>query len=141
GNVDLYYVMSTWNPYQSVLMRSRVGYHPTMTPAVAERVTIKEWKGPGAFRPFDHRGEEWTTTSVEGDGSTGWQVADLPRDGRNLRLRFGLHGGDAEILLVERNQEPFPDTEKADALYASLKAGRYGRILRCETGIRSNDAD
>ncbi|MBE7557536.1 DUF4185 domain-containing protein [bacterium] len=141
----LYYTLSTWNPYQVVLMQSEIGRPLPMRPGREKRATLapgdKSWKrsAPECAQWLDAEdGRRLTTFTDEGDAATGYLWRRLPCDDRNLRLAFNVSGGQAEVLLLEGAAD-LPDRADPAQLYRDLKAGRYGDVVQCAWG-RNHDA-
>jgi hypothetical protein len=141
----LHYTMSTWNPYQVVLMRSRLGASlPPEEKLEDVKLPFANWsRSSDEF--FVREGTGINTFAASGDNSTGWMWERLPMDNRNRSLRFTVHGGIAEALLVEGpdttlfGADPFSYGEDAAAVYADLKRGSYGRVVRRVSGLQSNE--
>lgn len=143
---EIFYTMSTWNPYQVVLMRSTVGTSPPSESGTrAESTTIPgdpSWNTsrPDFLAPFTRDAIPHVTTYRQppGDAVTGVAWRWLPRDDANESLRFSVHGGHAELLLLEGPGD-IPLTATPAAILAALKSGKYGRVVESATGLDDND--
>ncbi len=144
----VFFTMSTWNPYQVVIMRADLGY-PDRLGERHEVTTVMapvghEWTVHGDFLRAFERNERphWSTYAKWGDADRG--VAHLPLVGsRDGALEFTVHGGHAEIVLVQENQAPpeeIPVTE-VSAFHKALKRGAYGPVVECIRGPDSNAVD
>lgn len=145
GVLELFYTMSTWNPYQVVLMSSKFSTaHAKMVTEPARRTTM-----PGSFewnlltdtaffsRGLTEGGMPYIKTSYKGEyvrqGAIWHQVDPDPRF---ERLQFEVWGGDAEVILIEGGVQ-FPDKiEDVREFYDAVKAGDYGRIVRVAKGMQ-----
>lgn len=138
---ELYYTMSSWNPYQVVIMRSVL----STSPAPAGPYTIQQTLGhnlwarcpAGIAASFTRNGRAHLTTYGD-DDKTGWLWQKLPIG--TTEVSFTVHGGHAEIFLLE-NSSGLPASGSIEATELNLRSGAYGRIVRRATGVDSNDAD
>ncbi|HYC77853.1 MAG TPA: DUF4185 domain-containing protein [Planctomycetota bacterium] len=153
GDADrctLVYTMSTWNPYQVVLMRSDVGRPDAVAAAasrpVAERATIPGdpgWTVLGdPLVRFDRKGAPHVTT-FGARGDAGRTVAHVPfRAGDDDRLAFTLHGGTSWVALVREGATAPPErVEDVAAFRARLFGGAFGEIVDAVAGPASNAVD
>lgn len=147
GQLDLFYTLSTWNPYQVMLMRSSFGSTDATGPKTYS--PRREYSMPGAddwhpltegvfFRPR-LSGAGLPFVQMEGNGGlgdTGAMWMPVPTDPELTRIEFEVWHGDAEVVLVEAGPA-FPDhVEDVEAFYTEVKAGRYGRVARVAKGLR-----
>lgn len=138
---ELYYTMSTWNPYQVVIMKSVVGTSPPPPfPPVFEQVLDNDrWHRfpAGVADDFPREGiPHITTFTVEqGDANRGWLWQKLPEGTQSIS--FQIHGGQAEVFLIE-NFTGLPAAGEISQISSRLRAGDYGRIVRRATGVNSN---
>ena len=112
GRCTLYYTLSTWNPYQVVLMSSEIG-EPLPPRATTPR---EETLQPG--------GEGWT----RGGGAL-WRR--LPGDATWLKFHVSGPGGD--VVLIEGDAD-IPTDADPGTFYRDLKDGRWGRVVACAWG-------
>jgi len=145
---SVFFTMSTWNPYQVVIMRADLGYPDRL--GEREKVTKvmapddDEWTVHGNFLQSIERNERphWSTYAQWGDANRG--VAHLPLIGSaDGALEFTVHGGHAEIVLVQETEAPpeaIPLTELS-AFHAALKSGAHGTVVECIRGPDSNELD
>jgi hypothetical protein len=141
----LVYTMSTWNPYQVVVMSSDVGQPDRVEPRRTSRTltlpTREPWRGGGAFRPFERAGAPHVTTYGErGDAGTG-AASWLFTCGEEAELTFALHGGFGEVVLVEEPATAPPPAAAIGTFYRDLKAGRHGKVLEAIAGPGQNERD
>ena len=144
----VYYTMSTWNPYQAVLMRSEIGTAVAAEPypAVTQYLMPGDanWaRTPGDFfANFTHNSVPHITTFAgAGDATTGCMWSWLPRDRRNQRLQFTVHGGHAEVMLLSGGGDIPVGSGTAADLYPRIKAGEFGEVVYCTWGHDTNDTD
>ena len=81
-----------------------------------------------------------TTYGAKGDDDMGMMWRFLPRDNGLRHLRFSVHGGHAEVMLVQ-GPTPVPVTGDFPAIRKALLAGKYGRVLEVATGLDSNERE
>lgn len=141
----IYYTLSAWQPYQAFLVRSEIG-EPIQRPAG----TIADYIIPGDdsweksstdfFKSFIRNGAAYITTfGPMGDASEGLMWRYLPRDRKNIALRFSVHGGHAEVMLVEGGADiPVHQTDLA-GLYKQIRQGNYGTVVRSTRGKDNNN--
>lgn len=144
----VHFTMSTWNPYQVVLMQADLGYperlgdRKQVTTSIAP--TSEGWVQHGDFLRAFERGDRahWSTHAKAGDADRG--VAHYPLVGSSdAVLEFRVHGGHGEIVLVKETQEPpvdLPVTELS-SFHEALKAGTYGQVVECVRGAHANESD
>lgn len=140
----IYYTLSTWNPYQTVLMRSTVG-EPVPLSTATENVKLMPggdgWinSSPDFFVPLTIVGKPYISTyNSQGDAGTGVTWTWLPRDKRNRQLALEVTGGRAEVILIEGGDE-IPASVPAADLYPRIKSGEFGDVVQCSWGHDSND--
>jgi hypothetical protein len=143
----IYYTMSTWNPYQTVLMSSEIGEPAALEPSqtVTEQFTPGDasWQKSSStfFVNFTHNGVPHITTYAAGaDSDTGIMWRWLPRDTRNRRLQYTVHGGHAEVMVLSGGVD-IPSGFTAAELYPRIKAGEFGEVVLCTVGHDANDVD
>ena len=141
----IYYTLSTWRPYQTVLMRSEIGEPQASAPGQQETTALlppdAEWHKSSAnfYRALDpHGSAQICTYANRGDADTGWMWRWLPRDRKNVRLQFDVYGGHAEVMLLEGGQD-IPTKGDVAAMYRQIKAGTYGDVVQCTWGHDHND--
>ncbi len=138
---ELYYTMSTWNPYQVVIMKSVVGTSPAppFPPALEQVLENDRWQRYPANVaddfPRDGIPHITTFTAAEGDANRGWLWQNLPAGTQSVS--FQIHGGHAEAFLLE-NFTGLPAAGNISYISSRLRAGDYGRIVRRATGVNSN---
>jgi hypothetical protein len=120
GVLSLVYVMSTWNPYQAHLMRTRIALEENPSTAKARGDGLAKaklvnadfsqgltgWQASGTpFIKFTGTdGKPNITTYVDGDGATGKIWQDFTVDATTSELSFKVYGGDARVMLVRGNE-------------------------------------
>lgn len=150
GNADacqIYYMMSTWNPYQAVLMRSEIG--KPLPPSAAETTTTMQfvpgddsWRrsSSGFYREEIRSGAKTICTYAgKQDADTGWMWRWLPRDTLNRRLKFTVCGGAGEVFVLAGGGDIPVSGVSAQELYPRLKQGEFGEVVLCTWGHNSND--
>ena len=142
----LTYMVSGWNPYQAFLAQSDLG-QPTPYPAHTEAIPLlpatEGWhtSSPDTFKQFDLQGCPYVTTYGKGgDAATGLTWTWLPQDANNVRLEFRVHGGHAEVLLIEGPAD-IPTAGSLSLLYQSIRGGTYGAVLHRTKGCDSNETE
>jgi Domain of unknown function (DUF4185) len=147
SRATLFFVLSTWNPYQVVLMRTDVGAPRGAAASRPSRVLrtlpgSEEWTSPpGFFEGFERAGKRHVTTFTERrDAATGVAWLDLKTERRGS-VSFSLHGGQGEVVLVAGRQAPPAPVTDPPAFYERLKAGAFGRVLEAVSGANSNGQD
>jgi hypothetical protein len=140
------YMMSAWNPYQAFLLQSDLG-RPISPPARLETVCLMPAEGDwhtssqDTFRPFELRGCPYVTTYAQGgDAAKGLTWTWLPQDTNHVNLEFRLHGGHAEVLLVEGDAQ-IPTQGDPAILYPLIRGGQYGPVLHRAAGRDSNETE
>jgi len=140
------YTMSTWNPYQAILMQSDIGYPDQLPPERNSTfVTLpgsRGWKVSGNFlRPFVWtNGVPYVTSYADhGDADMGVAQYGFLPSSRDQALEFGVHGGDAEVVLIEQTNDTPTSPPDIPQFYAALKRGDYGRVVETVIGPQSND--
>jgi hypothetical protein len=145
NRLTIVYTMSTWNPYQAVLMQSDIGYPSQVSEMISSLTTLPGsagWTVSGSFL----RNFVWTNgvphvTSYADNGDADLGVAQYGffASGCDQALEFGVHGGDAEVVLIEQSQDVPTVGPDVPAFYAALKRGDYGRVVETVIGPQSND--
>lgn len=142
----IYYTLSTWNPYQFVLMSSEIG--APVAPESAQNITEQVIPGDAGwektstdfFTSFTKSGVPHITTyAAGGDAATGCMWRYLPRDMRNRRLQFTVHGGGAEVMVLSGGGDIPTEGVSAASLYPRIKSGEFGEVVHCTWGHDSND--
>lgn len=145
GRLELTYTMSTWNPYQVVLMRSSFAAPSPLAPKPPTKVMSMpgdpSWtrltEGATFTRGLDASGQPhvvFATGPDFGERTAMWR--DVPADPSITRIEFEVWAGDAEVVLIEGGK-PFPHSiADATVFYHALKAGEYGRVVRAAAGLR-----
>jgi len=156
SNCQLYFTLSTWNPYRLVLMRAQWPIPqdpPTTNSRVLHPGDVAWATTPGvwftSFRrknTFTQVTEPWISTHDDlGDNNPNDDVGVmwcwLPRNDKNKTLSFFYHGGDQEVLLLEGSMPGPPLIGNIATTYNSLKAGVYGRVVECAFGPGANNID
>lgn len=151
GDADtcrIYYTMSTWNPYQVVLMRSEIGAplppESTKTATTTFMPGDADWTMTSSdfFVPATHNGSPYITTlTPQGTGARGCMWRWLPRDAANRNLRFSLYGGLAEVMVLSGGGDIPVEGETAASLYPRIKNGEFGEVVFCSWGHQSDDID
>jgi|GEM_PF-2555466 len=142
----IFYTMSTWNPYQVVVMSSDIGSRDgAEKPAKRKEQTLPgdaRWTTSGPFlRSFERKGIPHVTSFAgKGDRDQGvahWGFAATEEGS----ISFTIHGGEGELVLV-RDEEP-PPAKIADValFYDALKAGVHGPVVEAIAGPGTNDED
>ncbi|MCX7017980.1 MAG: DUF4185 domain-containing protein [Candidatus Sumerlaeota bacterium] len=145
----IYYAMSTWNPYQAIMMRSEIGQplRPDELKMETRTETLRlmpggvNWNMTSAdfFTTFTQGSTPYITTYTEkGDAATGMMWLQLPRDELNRSLSFSVHGGKAEVLLIEGGADIPVNPTSIATLYTDIKAGVYGDVAQCAWGHSDN---
>jgi hypothetical protein len=146
NRVSIVYTMSTWNPYQALLMQSDIGYPNQVHETTSSQTTLpgdSNWLVSGNFLSnFSFNGTPYVTTySGNGDADMGVAQYGFFASSCDQALQFKVHGGDAEVVLIEQSQDvptSFPDVP---TFYNDLKAGSYGRVVETIIGPQSNSSD
>lgn len=143
---QLYYTMSTWNPYQVILVRSEVGAPITAPPAASGAMLFLPgdagWtKTTGTwFVNFSHNNTPWISTLASSNADQGIMYQWLPRDMWNKSISFSVHGGNSEVILIEGGGD-IPTTGDFTAIYNDIKDGAYGDVIQCTWGHEDNTID
>lgn len=144
-NTQIYWVMSTWNPYQSVLMMSEIGSPVTASPpgtSGTQTLTLGDaaWTKSSTtfYGPLTVGGIPGITTWTGSDASTGLMWTSLPKDRWNQRLTFNITSGNGEAILLD-GTTPIPTTGNVNTIYTNLKNGMYGDVLRATWGHQDNN--
>jgi len=138
---ELYYTMSTWNPYQVVLMRSVVGILPFTTPPATQTRQLGHdlWhRYPSNIaEAFMKNGKPnlTTYTTLDGDSKKGWLWQPLPVG--TVELEMQIHGGHGDIYILE-NSTPLPQSGNVAMTALDIRTGVYGRVVAHATGVNSN---
>jgi len=138
---QIYYTMSTWNPYQVVLMRSTLTTIPPTTPPPTSGITLSHdlWhRYPDSIAQEFLRDGRPHITTYDGDQNVGWLWQTLPS--RCTSISFLIHGGHCEVFLLE-NSSGLPSSGNINAIDHNLRAGAYGHIVRRATGVEDNNVD
>ncbi|MCX7010963.1 MAG: hypothetical protein NTW86_00065, partial [Candidatus Sumerlaeota bacterium] len=144
---EMYYTLSTWNPYDVVIMRSEIGLPQPNEPAVSENLTIMpgdaSWNMTSStfFQNVTKFGKPAISTSNDAQGvaSTGLMWRWLPRDYWNQELSFTVSGGcedayGAEVILLEGGGD-LPTSGNVATIYSNIKSGTYGKVVRDNWGV------
>jgi hypothetical protein len=143
----IYYTLSAWRPYQTFLVRSEIG---EPIPKPAETVTDyiipgdDSWKKSSIdfFKSFIHNDTPYITTfGSAGDASKGIMWQYLPRDQKNTTLNFSVHGGHADVMLIEGSGDIPVDQADLTMLYKQIRQGKYGTVVRSTRGKDNNNED
>lgn len=148
NRVTIVYTMSTWNPYQALLMQSDIG-HPDRVPpeSISSEVTLPGgpgWTVSGDFlRQFVWtNGVPYVTTYANnGDADMGVAQYGFVASGCDQALEFSVQGGDAEVVLIEQSQDVPVSPPDLPAFYNALKNGAYGRVVETMIGPQTNGLD
>lgn len=141
---ELYYTMSTWNPYAVVVMKSAVGTAPRpQLPHTQQQVLDNgRWRRFPANVADDYVRSGiphiTTFTNTDGDASRGWLWQKLPAG--TQQVSFDIHGGHSEVFLLE-NFDGLPTSGDIDQVSALLRSGVYGRVVRRATGVNDNTTE
>jgi len=147
NRVTLVYAMSTWNPYQTVLMQSDIGYPDHIIPPeiITSSVTLPGdtgagWSVSGNFlRTFTRNGVPYVSSfAFSGDADMGVAHYGFAAGCSDQALEFSVHGGDAEVVLIEQTQSIPASIANVPAFYQTLKAGGYGPVVECMIGPQNN---
>lgn len=140
----LTFTMSTWNPYQVVLMSVDVGQpdpdakykEESLLPGSPPFATFGA--NPVSFR---RNGKPHVRTyAANGDADLFASHVAL-RPGGGSSLSFQIHGGHGRVVLVNETQMPPSPIEDIAAFQSALLAGEYGPVLESVAGPSSNDVD
>jgi hypothetical protein len=141
----IYYTMSTWNPYQVVVMSSDIGYPEACLPLEFEQTLLlpseADWFKSAAFLDeFERGGVRHVTTRAPGGAEFGvaHRTIEATVDGT---LEFTFHGGEGEIVLVRETTPPPLEIPDVRAFHQGLKRGRYGDVVEAIAGPKNDDVD
>jgi hypothetical protein len=137
--------MSTWNPYQTVVMKSEIGTNDLMTPPPDSGTTTltlgdANWSKSSStfYNPVTVGSTPGITTwTSQGDASTGLMWRWLPRDQWNKQLDFSVTSGNGEVILIEGGGD-IPITGNIATIYDDIKRGVYGDVVQATWGHESN---
>lgn len=151
GDADrcqIYYTLSTWNPYEVILVRSEIGTPPATSSTEPQVVTLTpgspEWQrtSDDFFVPFTRLGiPHITTFAAQGDSNTGMMWRWLPRQQSAQRLTFSVHGGHAKVFLLEGGPDLPSQVSNWTQFHDQIRQGLYGRVVKCTWGHDTNDFD
>jgi hypothetical protein len=146
NRVSVVYTMSTWNPYQALLMQSDIGYPDQVHETTSSLTTLPgdpDWIVSGNFlTKFTFNGVPYVTTySANGDADMGVAQYGFFASGCDQALQFSVHGGDAEVVLIEQSQDVPAAVPDVPTFYTALKTGNYGRVVETIIGPQSNSSD
>jgi hypothetical protein len=142
----IFFTMSTWNPYQVVLMSADVGQPEDSKAREAEVVVTlpgdSRWTTSGSpLRRFERAGIPHVLTFGEG-GDKDMVVSSWDfRCGAGAVLEFSVHGGGAQVLLVRERKAPPATIDEIPRFLAELKAGDFGPVVEAVAGPTNNDVD
>lgn len=146
NRVTIVYAMSTWNPYQVVLMQSDIGY-PSRFPRddVARIATLPGSAGDFLVsfnRIIDGKDVPHVTSfGANGEADMGvWQY-NFVVGSADQALEFWVHGGDAVVVLIENPHDIPPTITDVPTFYTNLKRGDFGRVVEVVIGPQNNDVD
>ena len=119
--------MSTWNPYQVVLMSTELGYpdHEGLAKRVSEKSlpTQRPWKRSAKFlRKFEEEGVPYVGTapaSSDVEMGVAHRAIEASPDGL---LEFTLRGGRGEVVLVRESETPPGKIKDVKAFRSQLQA-------------------
>jgi hypothetical protein len=142
---SIYYTMSTWNPYEVVLMRSDIGF-PERCPKLEFEETLmlpgeEGWILSHDFlEPIECRGVPHVTTGRQGGPEMGVAHRRIvaTTDGT---MEFTFHGGEGEIVLVRETTPPPRKIEDVREFYHRLKRGQLGTVVEAIAGPNNNEVD
>jgi len=146
NRVRIVYTLSTWNPYQAILMQSDIGYPERVLPeAITTSVTLPGdagtgWMVSGNFlRPFPRNGVPYVSSYANnGDADMGVAQYGFLAGCSDQALEFNVHGGDAEVVLIEQTRDVPTAIPNVPDFYQTLKAGGYGPVRECMVGPQNN---
>ena len=144
-NTQIYWVMSTWNPYQSIMMCSEIGTPVTTAPPAdsgTQTLTLGDasWtKSTGTwYGSLTVGGIPGITTWTGSDATTGLMWKALPNDRWNKKLTFNITSGNGEAILID-GTAPIPTTGDVNTIYNNIKNGVYGDVLQATWGHQDNN--
>jgi Domain of unknown function (DUF4185) len=146
NRVTIVYTMSTWNPYQAILMQSDIGYPDRVPPEIiTTSVTLpgdtgNGWIVSGNFlKTFTRNGVPYVSSYANnGDADMGVAQYGFVAGCSDQALEFNVHGGDAEVVLIEQTQSIPTAIPNVPDFYQALKAGGYGPVVECMVGPQTN---
>ncbi|MBL8857271.1 MAG: DUF4185 domain-containing protein [Planctomycetes bacterium] len=140
----LVFSMSTWNPYQVVLMATDVGRPPSATQVSETKFLLGTppcaTQGSDVVR-FERNGAPHVRTyAANGDKDlvVSHQVIQ-PVVGSTLA--FSVHGGRARIVLVREERAPPSAIQDIRAFERELLDGKFGPVVESIAGPANNDVD
>jgi hypothetical protein len=94
------------------------------------------------LRTFSRQGVPYVTSYANnGDADLGVAQYGFVAGCSDQALEFNVHGGDAEVVLIEQTQSVPTTVLNVPGFYQTLKAGGYGPVAECMVGPRNNFAD
>ncbi len=143
----IFYTLSTWNPYQVVLMSSDVG-DPNLLPPHEEDV-VKTMPGDSGWEAtgyvsgrFSRNGiPHITTWGPQGDAEMYVAHYSFPFDANDGCLSFSIHGGAGEVVLIIDETPPPATIMNIPSFYSRLKGGEFGPVVEAIAGPENNDID
>jgi hypothetical protein len=144
---QIFWTMSTWNPYQTVVMQTEIGL-PEQLPATSAPMLFpmmsSGWSRSSSsfYQARSVAGKPGITTwTNQGDAATGWMWRWLPRDQWNKALSFSVSDGSGgEVILLEGGGD-IPTSGNAATIYSDIKRGVYGNVVQCTWGLDSNTVE
>ena len=148
--VTIYYTLSSWNPYQVVLMSSDIGYPGRAPPAIT--CSDKTLPVDGGWTTFGRQSgvflrngiRHQTTFGPGGDADMSVSHLPVPVSEEDIDgwIEFTIHGGHGEVVLVrEEGSSPPANITDIPAFHSALKGGTYGPVVEAITGPESNADD
>lgn len=140
----LVFTMSTWNPYQVVLMSTEVGRVPEGSTSDSTSILLGAppcvSEGSEVVR-FERNGRPYISTYGAG-GDADLVVSHLPiRPVEGSSLSFSIHGGRSRVVLVLENRPPPDPIKDIPGFERMLMSGAYGPVLESIAGPANNDVD
>ncbi|MGV3616724.1 MAG: DUF4185 domain-containing protein [Fimbriimonas sp.] len=143
-NTQIYYTLSTWNPYQTIVMTSEIGPAATTAPPTSGTQTLTlgdaTWNKSSTtfYNPATIGGQPGISTwTSSGDATTGLMWRFLPRDQWNESLSFSVTSGNGEVILLD-GAASIPTTGSIQTIYNDIKNGVYGDVLQATWGHEDN---
>lgn len=147
GNAErctLVFTMSTWNPYQVVLMSTDVGRPP-------RDAGVRETRLLPGTPPFSTQGSDVvrferngiphvSTHGAQGDKDRVVSHTSI-RATLDSSLTFFVHGGRSRIVLVREEKPPPSPIADLREFAADLLAGKYGSVVESIAGPATNEVD
>lgn len=143
----IFFTMSTWNPYQVVLMSADVGYperRPSRDPVEVHTLPgDRGWSVTGFISEKSSRnGVPYVTTrGPAGDAEMGVAHYGFAFTGDDGNLSFSLRGGEGEVVLIVEKTPPPTVIGDIPAFYRRLKAGDFGRVVEAMAGPKNDDLE